>query len=197
MVIKREVKRNDIMPMAEYGSLRVPRRKEVSEIKRDRRICVGPDAIFHFECYETVFYQIHEMLWIEKGGEEQIEGELAAYNPLIPNGKELVATLMFEIEDPNRRHKVLSQLGGVQEKVFISFDNASKIFATYEEDVDRTTADGKASSVHFLHFNFTAAQIDQFKNPNVQKSIGISHENYGHIAMMSKNVCAVLAADFH
>ena len=90
-----------------------------AEIKKDRRLEVGPFATFYFECYDTMLHQVQEMLFIEKGGEEQIEDELAAYNPLIPQGSELVATVMFEIDDPVRRARVLGMLGGVEDKAFI------------------------------------------------------------------------------
>ena len=85
---------------AEYAAIRSEQRKRITEIKRHRRLEVGPFATFYFENYETMRHQVQEMLHIEKGGDAQIEDELAAYNPLIPQGKELVATVMFEIDDP-------------------------------------------------------------------------------------------------
>ena len=100
---RREITRADILPLAEYGQKRGEYRNRVLALKRHRRAEVGPVATFYFECYDTMWQQIHEMLWIEKGGEAQIEDELRAYNPLIPKGQELVATVMFEIDDPMRR----------------------------------------------------------------------------------------------
>ena len=91
----------------------------MSEIKKNRRLEVGPFATFYFESYDTMLHQVHEMLFIEKGGAEQLPDELAAYNPLIPQGSELVATVMFEIDDPVRRARVLGMLGGVEHKAFI------------------------------------------------------------------------------
>ena len=86
----REIIRADILGMGVYGAERKQRRAEISALKERRRLAVGPFASIHFECYETMWMQIHEMLYIEKGGEEQIADELAAYNPLIPDGRELV-----------------------------------------------------------------------------------------------------------
>ena len=102
MAGKHEIGRADILPMEDYAARRAELKREISGIKRNRRIEVGPFATFYFESYRTMWHQIHEMLYIEKGGEDQIAGELGAYNPLIPKGRELVATVMFEI-DVNRR----------------------------------------------------------------------------------------------
>ena len=147
----KEITRADIMDMAEYAKVRAEKRRALVDIKRNRRVPLGPHATFYFENYETMWQQIHEMLFIERGGEEQIPDELSAYNPLIPNGRELVATLMFEIDNPVVRKNVLSKLGGVEETAFMRFAG-HEIVAKAEEDVDRTTADGKASSVQFLHY---------------------------------------------
>ncbi len=193
--MKTEITRDDIMPMYDYANVRKERRKKVTAIKRDRRVHVGPDATFYFECYETMWHQIHEMLYIERGGDEQIDDELTAYNPLIPKGRELVATLMFEIDDPVRRENFLADLGGVEETVTVTIDGDT-IAARSEEDVDRTTADGKASSIQFLHFPFTDEQIAAFQQPGAQVTLGIGHQNYGHIAILPENVRAALAGDF-
>ena len=109
-----EITRADIMDMAEYAKIRAAKRKELVGVKKNRRVPIGPYATFYFESYETMWLQIHEMLYIEKGGENQIPDELAAYNPLIPKGRELVATLMFEIDDETLRKSILGRLGGVE-----------------------------------------------------------------------------------
>jgi len=191
----RRITRADIMPMAEYGSQRRERRRKVTELKRDRRVAVGPDATFYFECYDTMWHQVHEMLFIEKGGEEQIADELRAYNPLIPNGRELVATLMFEIDDPARRAAFLTGLGGVEDAVTLAFAGET-IAALPEADVDRTSAEGKASSVQFLHFPFSPAQIDKFRQPVVKATLAIGHDRYGHAAVLPEAVRRALAKDF-
>ncbi len=185
----------DIMPMDEYAKDRKQRRTVMSAIKRDRRVSCGPDATFYFESYETMWHQIHEMLFIEKGGEAQIADELSAYNPLIPKGHELVATLMFEIDDEARRQSFLAGLGGVEETITIEFDD-ERVLGVPEEDVDRTTADGKASSVQFIHFPFTSAQIEKFKKPDQRVLLGIGHPKYGHIAVIPEVTRKALAKDF-
>lgn len=189
------ITRNDIMPMSEYAKVRVEKRKALVDIKKHRRIAIGPHATFYFENYDTMWQQIHEMLFIEKGGEAQIPDELAAYNPLIPKGDELVATLMFEIDDERLRKSILGRLGGVEETVYIKFGD-HKIVADAEEDVDRTTADGKASSVQFLHFKFSDDQVAAFRAYEGDVIIGIDHENYPHMTMLSQRAKASLESDF-
>lgn len=195
MSSKTEITRADIMSMDDYAKVRLERRKAVVQMKKPRRLHIGPDATFYFENYDTMWQQIHEMLYIEKGGEEQIADELSAYNPLIPKGKELVATLMFEIDDPDRREAFLAGLGGVEETVTIEFDG-EVVTGIPEEDVDRTTADGKASSVQFLHFPFTDDQVAKFKQPGLRVTLGIGHAKYGHMAILSEESRDALAGDF-
>lgn len=191
----REITRDDILPMDVYAGERKERRRQITEEKKNRRVHLGPDATFYFESYQTMWHQVHEMLFIEKGGDEQIDDELSAYNPLIPNGDELVATLMFEIDDEVRRHNFLAGLGGVEETVTIEFDG-DVVKGVAEEDVDRTTADGKASSVQFLHFPFTAAQKTKFMEAGTQVTLAIGHPKYGHMARLTEETRAALAADF-
>mgnify|MGYP001187357102 FL=1 len=186
---------SDILDMESFGKIRKQKRAEISNIKKNRRVAVGPDATFMFENYDTMWWQIHEMLFIEKGGEDQIEDELSAYNPLIPQGTELVATLMFEIDEPERRKTLLMSLGGVEEVCCLTI-NGDTILGDSETDVDRTTAAGKASSVQFIHFNLTADQIELFKKPNTQISVGINHPAYGHMAIISPEVKGSLVKDF-
>ncbi len=142
-----------------------------------------------------MWHQIHEMLYIEKGGEDQIADELAAYNPLVPKGDNLVATLMFEIDDADRRARVLARLGGVENTVTLSVDGET-IRAAPEGDVERSTAAGRASSVHFLRFPFTRPQIEKFATPGADVTLGVGHENYGHMARLPEAVRAALARDF-
>ncbi|MBM3531643.1 MAG: DUF3501 family protein [Alphaproteobacteria bacterium] len=193
--MKREVTRADILPAAEYADARKKKRAEIVSLKKNRRLEVGPFATFYFECYETMLAQIHEMLFIEQGGEEQIQGELDAYNPLIPKGEELVATVMFEIDDPLRRARVLARLGGVEETAFIEVAG-ERIPGKAEEDQDRTSAEGKASSVQFIRFGFAGPQIERFRTPGTQILVGFSHPEYGHLAVMPEAVRAALAEDF-
>ena len=195
MAPKREITKADLIPISEYGARRKEYRTAISAIKRRRRVEVGPFATFYFESYDTMWHQIHEMLYIEKGGDEQVPDELRAYNPLVPKGDELVATVMFEIDDPKRRAQVLARLGGVEETATISFAGET-VKGVPEADVDRTTAEGKASSVQFIHFPFTKEQIEKFRAPGTQVVIGFSHPSYGHMAVMPEDVREALAKDF-
>ena len=192
---KREIQKEDIMPLDVYIKNRKELRKNIVSFKKDRRIALGPYATFYFESYETMLAQVQEMLYIEKGGEEQLKDELTAYNPLIPNGKELTATLMFEIDNPVSRSAFLSKVGGIEEKVFIKIDGES-IKATPEKDVDRTSAEGKASSVQFIHFKLNDEQIEKFKSDGVEVEIGINHKEYSHTTKLSSANLSSLAADF-
>ncbi len=171
-------------------------RKELVEFKKYRRISLGPYATFYFECYETMLAQVQEMLYIEKGGDNQIQDELTAYNPLIPKGKELISTLMFEIDNPVTRAAFLGRLGGVEEKVFIKIDGDT-VYGKPEIDVDRTSAEGKASSVQFIHFELTDTQIDKFKGKNVNVEIGIDHKEYSHSTKLNEKNIEALASDFN
>src|ERR1700760_2805550 len=173
----RKITPDDILALPEYETQRKSLKQNILPVKKLRRVEVGPFATFYFENYATMWLQVQEMLRIEKGGAEQVAGELDAYNPLIPQGDELIATLMLEIEDGNRRHATLLTLGGIEETVFLEIGDA-RITATPTEYDDRTTADGKTSSVHWLRFKFTPELISRFKKERV--ILGIAHKNYGH-----------------
>ena len=192
---KREIQKEDIMPLDDYIKNRKELRKNIVSFKKDRRIALGPYATFYFESYETMLAQVQEMLYIEKGGDEQLKDELIAYNPLVPNGKELVATLMFEIDNPVTRAAFLGKVGGIEEKVFIKI-NGDIIKATPEEDVDRTSAEGKASSVQFVHFKFNEEQIKNFKSDGADVEIGMDHKEYSHTTKLSTTNLNSLSADF-
>jgi len=134
------------------------------------------------------------MLFIEKGGPEQVPGELAAYNPLVPKGNELVATLMIEIDEPARRQEMLARLGGIEETAFLRIAG-EVVKAEAEKDLDRTTEEGKASSVQFIHFRLTPAQVAKFKTPGSEIILGLNHPAYGHMALIPEAVRAELAKD--
>ena len=192
---KREILKEDIMPLDVYTKNRKELRKNIVNFKKDRRIALGPYATFYFESYETMLAQVQEMLYIEKGGDEQLNDELTAYNPLIPNGKELTATLMFEIDNPVSRAAFLSKVGGIEEEVFIKIDGET-IKAIPEEDVDRTSAEGKASSVQFIHFKLNDEQIQKFRSDGIDVEIGIDHKEYSHTTKLSTANISSLSADF-
>jgi len=191
---QRKITAADILALSEYESRRAALKENLLPVKQQRRIEVGPFATFYFENYTTMWLQVQEMLRIEKGGEEQVAGELETYNPLIPQGDELIATLMLEIEDAVRRNAVLLSLGGIEETVFLEIGGET-IKATPTDYDDRTAPDGKTSAVHWLRFKLTPAQIARF---NTERAlIGIAHKNYGHMAVLGEETKAALAKDFN
>ena len=191
---KREVEKHDLMTAASYAESRKKIRKELVEFKKNRRIALGPYATFYFESFETMVAQVQEMLHIEKGGDEQLKDELIAYNPLVPNGKELTATLMFEIDNPVSRGAFLSKVGGIERKIFMKIDNEI-INASPENDVDRTSAVGKASSVQFIHFKLNDNQISKFKLGSLNIELGIDHNEYAHTTKLTEDNIKSLSAD--
>lgn len=186
---------SDLIPDADYARQRRERRLALLPIKRLRRVPLGPVCTFIFENYDTMLFQVQEMLLTEKGGAEQVPDELAAYNPLIPQGAELVATVMFEIDDEVRREATLARLGGVEDAFFIQV-GAEKAMGVPEGDIERTRDDGKTSSVHFLRFPLTPDQIARFRDPATQIMIGCDHEAYSHLAGLTPATRAELAKDF-
>jgi len=195
MKSKTELTSRDILDLESYMKIRQERRVKILDKKKLRRVAVGPYATFYFESYETMWYQVQEMLRIEKGGEAQLNDELEAYNPLIPKGMELVATVMFEIDNANIRTALLSGLGGVEKNIIMQLDD-EYIVAKAEQDLDRTNADGKASSVQFVHFNFTIPQIKKFKEHTSIITVGINHPKYGHMAVLNTETQTELGLDF-
>ena len=192
---KREIEKSDIMPLDVYTKKRKELRKGIVEYKKNRRVPLGPYATFYFESYETMLAQVQEMLYIEKGGDDQLKDELIAYNPLVPNGKELTATLMFEIDNPVSRAAFLGKVGGIEEKVYMKIDG-DLIKAVPEEDVDRTSSEGKASSVQFIHFKFNDEQIKKFRLGSSNIEIGIDHNEYSHSTKLNAETVKSLILDF-
>ena len=192
---KRQIEKEDLMSADVYAGSRRQIRKDLVEFKKNRRIALGPYATFYFESFETMVAQVQEMLHIEKGGDEQLKDELIAYNPLVPNGKELTATLMFEIDNLISRAAFLGKVGGIEEKIFIKI-NDEIVKAVPEEDVDRTSAEGKASSVQFIHFKLNDDQVSKFKSDSVTIELGIDHKEYIHTTRLAENSVKSLCADF-
>ncbi len=193
---KKIIEKKDLFSDKDYTKNRKEIRKKLLDFKKNRRISLGPYATFYFESFETMLAQVQEMLHIEKGGDEQLKDELEAYNPLIPDGKELVATLMFEIDNPITRAEFLGKVGGIEEKVYIKIGE-EKITANPEKDVDRTSAEGKASSVQFIHFVFSENQIKKFKDASNTVSIGIEHKLYNHFININELTKEALIKDFN
>ena len=192
---KRQIEKNDLMAANVYAENRKKIRKDLVEFKRNRRIAIGPYATFYFESFETMVAQVQEMLHIEKGGDEQLKDELIAYNPLVPNGKELTATLMFEIDNPITRATFLGKVGGIEKNIFMKIDN-EVTEAVPEDDVERTSAEGKASSVQFIHFKLSDELINKFKSGNVDIDLGIDHKEYAHTTKLTEDNVKSLLADF-
>jgi len=190
----REITRADLLPWEQYARERAQHRKRITEVKRDRRIEVGPFCTFYFENRDTMWLHVQEMLHIERGGEAQVADELAAYNPMIPNGSELSATVMIEIEDAERRHQTLSRLGGIEHKMFLSFAG-ERVMGIPDDTRENTSPEGKASSVQFVKFPFTSSQKQKFRAPGTQVVIGIDHPNYGHMAVMPEATRQALIGD--
>lgn len=192
---ERRITQADIMPPADYAARRSDLRKALVAVKKNRRMEVGPFATFYFENYDTMWQQVHEMLHIEKGGPEQISGELDTYNPLIPRGRELIATLMLEIEDANKRNRELYRLAGIEEATYIELAG-ERIPGRPTEYDERTTPDGKTSSVHWVRFVFTPEQINKFRDQTVPAILGVAHAGYGHMAVIPPEIRAELGRDF-
>jgi uncharacterized protein DUF3501 len=191
---KHEITSADILPPEQYAAERSAHRRRVGELKRSRRVEVGPFVTFYFESFETMWLQVQEMLHIERGGQAQLADELTAYNPMIPNGSELSATVMIEIEDAERRNAQLMQLGGIEHKMFLSLAGET-VRGLADPTRENTSPEGKASSVQFLKFPLTSAQKATFRAPGTPVVVGIDHPSYGHMAVMPESVRAALAGD--
>jgi hypothetical protein len=194
MPAKRRLTREDILPLPEYAAIRQERRREITELKKGRRVEVGPFATFYFENYATMWQQVQEMLYIEKGGDAQLADELEAYNPLIPQGSELVATVMFEIDDPRRRGTLLASLGGIENHAVLDVAG-TRVRGEPDPTRENTSPEGKASAVQFVRFALSADAVARFKTAGTPIQIGFDHKQYGHLATLPDAVRAALATD--
>jgi Protein of unknown function (DUF3501) len=192
---QRRLTRDDILPLADYLPVRRERRRQASELKRRRQVEIGPYAIVLFENLEAMRQQVQEMLYIEKGGAAQLEDELEAYNPLIPQGSELVATVMFEIDDPVQRGTELLRIGGIETHACIDVDG-HRVRGEPDPTRENTSAEGKASAVQFLNFTFAPDLISLFKTPGAQIVVGFDHPNYAHLVAPPDLIRSALAQDF-
>ena len=163
--------------------------------KKNRRVDIGPHITMYFENKDTIIHQINEMVYIENGGDEQVKDEILAYKSLVPNGKELIATVMVEIDNPVKRSDFLKKMGGFEE-TFNLVVNDNKIDGKAELDVDRTTADGKASSVQFVHFQLDELLVKNFRSLNADVRISINHSNYMHSTKLNQEIIKELSYDF-
>jgi len=191
----RTITADDIMATEQYELIRKDKKAEAIERKKLSRLSVGPNAVILFENWDSMWLQIQEMLRIEKGGEEQLADELAAYDPMVPKGSELTATVLFEVADPDRRDAFLRTIGNVEDHISIQV-GGHVIKARPEGDVERTReSDGKASAVHFFHFDFSPEAIAAWKSGEGQAMVVIDHPNYGHAALIGKDTREFLARE--
>jgi len=165
------------------------------EHKKNRQVRIGSHATLYFEDDMTIQYQVQEMLRIEKIFESQgIEEELAAYNPLIPDGTNWKATFMIEYDNPDERKTALQRLVGIEDRVWVQVEGFGQVFAIADEDLDRATSD-KTSSVHFMRFELTPPMIAAVKE-GAKVAMGIDLAAYNHaIPAIGDNVRASLAQD--
>ncbi len=192
---QRSITAADILPLDQYELIRADKKQEAIERKKLTRLAVGPHATVLFENWDSMWLQIQEMLRIEKGGDEQLADELAAYDPMVPKGSELTATMLFEIGDADRRDAFLRTIGGVENHVAIQLGE-HVIRARPEGDTERTReSDNKASAVHFFHFDFTPAAIAAWQSGEGTAMVLIDHPNYGHAAVIGADSRAFLARE--
>jgi hypothetical protein len=187
--------REALMSLEQYAAARPSFRAEVMAHKRDRKVAIGPNATLYLEDRLTIQYQVQEMLRIERVFEpDAIEGELAAYNPLIPDGTNWKATFMIEYGDIEERRVALTRMVGIENRVWVQVAAHERVYAVADEDVERATED-KTSSVHFLRFELTPAQAAAIKQ-DAPIAMGIDHEAYRHtVDAVPENVRRSLASD--
>lgn len=188
--------RSDLYSLEQYSEIRAEFRARVLEHKRPRRVPLGPNAVLFFEDRLTMQYQIQEMLRVEKIFEAAgIEDELDAYNPLIPDGTNLKATLLIEFEDPEVRKVELGKLIGIEDQTWVQVEGFDKVYAIADEDLERETEE-KTSSVHFMRFEFTPEMIAALKS-GTALSLGVDHVNYTYaVSPADEPVRQALVADF-
>ncbi len=190
------ISRDSLLPLEAYAKSRKDFRAKVIAHKKNRTLSLGGHVTLIFEDELTIRYQIQEMLRIEKTFEEEgIQDELDAYNPLVPDGTNLKATMMIEYDDPDLRKRELARLIGIEDKVYVQVDDFDKVYAIADEDLERENEE-KTSSVHFLRFEFTAPMIAGLKK-GAALAVGIDHPNYPvRVDEVAPNVQTALVGDF-
>lgn len=187
--------KDDLYSLEEYSQLRDEFKRSAVKHRRQRQVRLGEHMTLHFEDRVTVRYQVQEMLLIEKTfSPDGIQDELDAYNPLIPTGTNLKATLTIEYSDPDTRRERLQQLNGVEDLIYVEVQGHGRIYAIADEDMDRSNSE-KTSAVHFLRFEFTEAQIQDIKNGH-EVSVGVDHPQYNESVWLDAATKDVLSVDF-
>jgi len=171
------IKRESLLTLEAYAKARKEFRAQVIAHKKARTVHLGEHVTLVFEDELTIRYQVQEMLRIEKLFEEEgIQGELDAYNPLVPDGANFKATMLLEYEDIDDRRAALSKLKGVEDRVWVQAEGCAKVYAIADEDLDREN-DEKTSAVHFLRFELSPEMVAALKY-GVALGIGVDHPNY-------------------
>lgn len=187
---------SDLYSLEEYSKLRDQFKRLAVGHRKQRQVAIGDHMTLHFEDLITVKYQIQEMLLIEKTFlEREIQDELDAYNPLIPTGSNLKATLTIEYGDAQIRSEKLKALHRVEDRVFVQVVGHNPVYAIADEDMDRSN-DEKTAAVHFLRFELTEDMIHDFRNNDVDVFIGVNHPNYTEKAQLNDSIKNTLAEDF-
>jgi len=186
----------DLYSLEHYSASRSDYKRVAVEHRRRRQIKLGQNMTLHFEDRVTVQYQIQEMLLIERTFSQQgIQDELDAYNPLIPTGTNLKATLTLEYGDPAVRAAALARLQGVEDRVYIRVEGYDPVYAIADEDLDRST-DTKTSAVHFLRFELTSDMINALSANQSSLTVGVDHAEYTHSTQVYSITVQSLIADF-
>jgi hypothetical protein len=173
------ITRESLLTLEAYSRERNAFRAKVMEHKRLRKVAIGPAVMLHFEDELTVRYQIQEMLRAERVFEESgIQEEIEAYSPLVPDGRNLKATMMLEYPDADERKAWLEKLIGIEDRTWIGVEGQDRVWAIADEDLDRETAE-KTSSVHFLRFELTQPMADALK-AGASLTMGVDHAEYRH-----------------
>ena len=186
--------RNDLWSLEEYAGRREEVRKQVLAHKKLRQVALGPHATLYFEDQLTMQYQIQEMLRVERIFEAaEIEEELSAYNPLIPDGSNWKATFMIEYGDIEERKQALATMGGIEETVWVQVGNGTKAYAIANEDMERTR-DNKAAAVHFMRFELSAADLQSVRD-GADVHMGLDHPSIANNVTLSTEARQALCAD--
>jgi Protein of unknown function (DUF3501) len=191
-----QISRDSLLTLEAYAKERKDFRARVIAHKKNRMVHLGEHITLIFEDELTIRYQVQEMLRIEKTFEEEgIRNELDAYNPLIPDGSNLKATMQIEFEDPTARARELARLRGIEDRVYMQVDGHARVFAFADEDLERSNEE-KTSAVHFLRFEFTPAMVEGVKRGDAV-AVGIDFPSYDvRIDEIAPEVQSALARDF-
>jgi hypothetical protein len=194
IVLRGPLRPQDLFSLEQYARQRGDFRSRVLAHKRPRTIAVGPNCTWVFEDRLTIQYQVQEMLRVERIFEpEGIQGELDAYNPLIPDGGNWKATLMIEFPDAEERKAALARMKGVESRCYVQVAGFERVWAIADEDLEREN-EHKTSSVHWLRFELSPAMRTALKS-GAQVSVGIDHPAYGHAVSLSGESRQALARD--